>query len=142
MHALMLAVCTFLHPSYACPSTCYCDQLTACGKPYLKPTPPVAGTAITAQSCSSANSETQGWVLQADGTLALASNMSLCITVPGPEIYPLVLGPCSASNAFTRSNTSLMWTHTATGMCLDLMASNGEIGVWACGTSQPNQAWA
>jgi hypothetical protein len=30
-----------------CPTNCSCDYLTACGKPYLKPTPPKEGDALT-----------------------------------------------------------------------------------------------
>jgi len=134
--------------SYVCPTNCSCDQLSSCGIPYIKPTPPSDGTPIMGNVCDGGIGVGQKWILNADGTLALAANTSLCIKDPGAEVYPLVLDLCTNPSIAT-------WKHdpitseiiqTVTGLCLDLRESDYAIGTYTCGSGQglkqPNQEWA
>jgi hypothetical protein len=135
---------------YTCPSNCSCDQLAACGVPYLQPTPPPAGTPLTVAPCAAPFLGTaQGWALSADGTLASTANSSLCVQAAGEDVYPLVLGPCSGPGAnaaaWKRTGTSEI-VNEATGACLDLRTSDLAVGTFTCGSGQgllqPNQEWA
>lgn len=126
--------------AYVCPTNCSCDQLSACGQPYIKSPPPQEGWVVSMQICEDGN-DTQRWLVTSEGNIALASNMSLCIHVPGKEVYPLVLGACSVADRFIRSELSSTIVHESSQLCLDL-ESSGLLGTWTCGDHQPNQAWA
>lgn len=135
--------------SWVCPTNCSCDQLTACGVPYITPTPPANGAAISAQPCIAGVPVTQKWAFFPNGTVALAGNTSLCLQADSEGVYPLTLVPC------TTTGTAGVWTHdastselvaAATGACMDLRESDGAIGTWTCGSGsglkQLNQEWA
>jgi hypothetical protein len=131
---------------YVCPSNCSCDQVSACGVPYVSVVP-VAGAAVSVSECSVPVTGAQRWALRADGTLALASNTSLCVVDDGYNVYPLTLRACGAA--------ATKWTHTPgggtlvsgdTGNCLDVRESDRAVGTYTCGSGQglvqANQAWA
>ncbi len=144
--------------SLVCPSNCSCDQLTACGVPYLQPAPPVQGATVAGATCAVGGAAPaaaaavggvevqQKWVVNADGSIALAANASLCLTDPGPSVYPLTLQPCAPTPTTWRHDpvTSEV-VQTATGLCMDLRGVDGAIGTYACGSGQglqqPNQMW-
>lgn len=127
--------------AYACPTNCSCDQLSACGVPYIKASPPVAGSTLFMQPCEDGNAA-QRWAMTSTGGIALASNLSLCMHAAGPDLYPLTLAPCTAADKFLRSSNSSTFVHAATGLCMDMDNVNGVLRTWACGAAQPNQAWA
>jgi hypothetical protein len=142
-----------------CPTHCSCDQLSACGKPYITTPPPAAGARAHVAPCSSAASARQRWV-NASGELKLAANTSLCLRPPPTcasvaECYPLVLEACAA-------RPFAGWVHDATsevrvradsavdpagrGVCIDLAGGTQGVGTYTCGSSadyqQPNQHWS
>ena len=127
----------------SCPTGCECDQLSACGTPYVPPPPPPAGT-LVAQACS-AGSPAQTWTLDAgSGRLSSAANASLCVQDPGSEVYPMVLSPCGgASAAFhwqaptgaDAAGAPAWLISAASGDCVDLR-SDGAVGSWECGSGE------
>jgi hypothetical protein len=136
--------------SESCPTNCSCDQLTACGKPYLKKQPPSVGTAITVVPCDNpptAMTGEQKWTFGADGKIALTSNTSLCITEPkgcaGNGCYPLKLVACTDADAFEHVPGTAEIKNKGTGKCIDL-GSNKKVGAWGCANAhnQPNQHFA
>ena len=168
--------------SLTCPTNCSCDQLSACGKPYLPPPPPPppprAGAPIGVSACASPRSSSQRFLhplraknandaadaADADaGPLQLASDPSLCVTVPAgctaSNCYPLRLARCTAAN-------ETLWTHDADSselrlagphhlrssaaaapICMDA-GSKDSVGTYQCGSGagassrQPNQRWS
>lgn len=107
--------------SYTCPSNCSCDQLTACGQPYIKPVPPSAGAALSLQSCQLPAPLTQALRLGSDGRLVALGNSSLCVQGAGAEEYPLRLkalpaGDCDQWEHMASGNIM----HQATGSCMDV----------------------
>ena len=136
----------------SCPSRCVCDQLTACGVPYVPPPPPPLGT-LEVQACTA--SAAQLWVLDAKtGFLSSAVNTSLCVQDPGSEVYPLILTPCSstASSPFHWQVSGVRgggeaapeWlVSTASGDCVDRRVADNALGTYACGSgsglNQTNQ---
>ena len=133
----------------SCPTRCACDQLSACGVPYVPPPPPPAGT-LAVQACSGAPA--QQWTLAAgSGLLSSAANASLCVLDPGSETYPMQLAPCGpASSAFGWAPSAAaagagagagaaapMWRISqASGDCVDERTSDGSVGSWECGSGQ------
>ncbi len=123
----------------------HCDQLTACGAPYIPPPPPpapAAGSPLGMQACDFAPN--QQFTLLASGALQLSSNPALCVTSPGAGLYPMALGACASAATFTYNNATGWFVVGGSGDCLDVEASDQRVGSWACGTGpvQPNQAWA
>jgi hypothetical protein len=132
--------------SLVCPTNCSCDQLTACGVPYIQPEPQDAWQAVTG-GCTVPFNNTELWVLNTAGNLQLRSNSSLCLHDPGVGIYPLTLGACDGSAAtWTHPAATSEFIQTATGACMDRRASDGLVGTYACGSGmglqQLNQEWA
>jgi hexosaminidase len=132
-----------------CPTNCSCDQLSACGVPYIKPTPPSFGTPISAGVCQPGIGVEQRWAFNPDGTVAMAANATLCLHDPGEGVYPLTLGLCGASNGaavWKHDPTTSELIQTATGACMDLRESDSAIGTYQCGSGQglkqANQEWA
>ena len=133
-----------------CPTRCDCDELTACGAPYVPPPPPPAGV-LAVQPCAGGGggSAAQLWTLAAgSGRLSPASNASLCVRDPGAETYPLELSPCgadSAAFAWKGPPTPAMLISSASGDCVDLRTSDGAVGTYECGSgqglNQTNQNW-
>ena len=128
----------------SCPSRCHCDQLSACGVPYIPPTPPptpAAGSPLGLLACEGAFSANQVFTFTAAGKLQLASNSALCAQDPGAGLYPLTLGPCSTGATFT-VNAAQRWIVAASGDCMDVNVVGQTVGTWACGANgQPNQEW-
>jgi hypothetical protein len=128
--------------AYVCPVDCACNQVSACGHPYIDPAPAL-GMSASMKQC--ADYDTQRWILQDDGHLALSSNSSLCLTLPtSPDAYPAVVALCSLSSTTTfehSPHSGTFQSKTAT-QCLDLEESTGRVGGWVCGSVQPNQEWS
>ena len=122
----------------------HCDQLTACGVPYIPPPPPpapAAGSPLGLQACEFAAN--QQFAQLASGALQLTSNPALCVRDPGAGLYPLTLGACDGAATFAYNSTTQWLVVGGTGDCLDVEASDQKVGSWACGSPvQPNQAWA
>jgi hexosaminidase len=135
--------------SSVCPTNCSCDQTSACGVPYITPTPPAVGTAIMGNVCEGGISVSQRWAFNANGTISLAANTSLCLhdpALPDPDDYPLVLAECAAGSGATvwaHDPVTSEITNPATGRCVDMRDSDFVIGTYACGSGdglkQPNQ---
>lgn len=138
-----------------CPTNCSCDQLSACGQPYLPPPPPLAGATLMAATCAVPVPPVQAWAVNAtDGTLRPVADATLCVALPaggGPGTYPLQLSACDAGPqlSWTRSAATGHFVTTASGVantCIDMRESDGAVGLYACGSgdglSQSNQAWA
>ena len=141
---------------HTCPTNCTCDQLTACGEPYLPPQPPVAGATLAAATCTSPVEPAQAWSwdVSGDGALHVASNASLCVSLPsggGVGTYPLAVAQCGGAATLTWSRDASTGHFATTvggesGVCLDLRTSDGAIGLYQCGSGggldQRNQGWA
>lgn len=121
-----------------CPSKCSCDLLSACGKPYLKP------TSVGLAECVHPGIDTQRWVLSAQGQIQLASNTSQCLQSTAANTYPLSIGDCTQADAWAHNATSSEMIHVASKACMDVRESDGAVGAWTCGPAenQPNQHWA
>ena len=88
-----------------CPTNCSCDQLTACGKPYLKPKPLGPGSPLGFVACTLPGAAEAGQAFAAQGTqqatklvlnATVGSKAPLCVQATGPKQYPLVLGRYAA----------------------------------------------
>ena len=129
----------------SCPTKCACDQLSACGVPYVPPPPPPAGV-LAVQPCV-ASSAAQLWTIAAgSGQLSSAANASLCVLDAGSDTYPLALGPCGAASAsfsFKGPPAPAWIVEASTGDCLDMRMSDGVVGLYECGSgsglNQTNQ---
>jgi len=139
--------------SLVCPTNCSCDQLTACGKPYITSSPAAAGDAVGLAECAlpGAPADGQAWAFDgASGEIRLAANASgtsaLCIVPTGNDAYPLQLADCKASSSDGWAHLGsgeVQWK--ASGQCMDAMHTTPhQVGVWECGgeQSQQNQHWA
>ena len=111
-----------------CPVGCYCDQLSACGTPYLLPNP---GSATQLQPCAAT---TARWALSG-GLLQLAENTSLCLEPAAG--YPATLQVCSSPVTHTHDGQ----LQGSGDLCLDVSTVNGTVGWYECGSGQPNQRW-
>jgi hypothetical protein len=121
-----------------CPPGCHCDQLSACGVPYIGPTP---GLAVGLVRCDTgAELGTQRWVFT-DGKLCLKANATLCVSLPAADIYPAHLAIASAATPLVHGpdGSLAVADHSR---CADVRESDGLVGAFACGGDQPNQAWA
>jgi hexosaminidase len=147
--------------SLVCPTNCSCDQLSACGAPYIAPTPapvPTAGAALSLSQCAlgagadGGVANEQRMTLGADGTIRLTADPSLCVHFAGPNAYPLKLAKCPpALLGAGAGDDAFVWqhlvtgeiVHKASGECLDVK-SEASVGTWSCASSQdqPNQHWA
>lgn len=139
---------------FVCPVGCVCDQLTACGKPYVPVPPPAPGSpAHAASTCVQPFPPGGVWAPGAGivagtgaGTLALAANATLCLTEPPGGGYPLTLVPCAGATTWSHPPASSELVSSATRLCIDVRASDGVVGTYACGSGsgdrQPNQEWA
>lgn len=133
--------------SYVCPTNCSCDQLTACGQPYIKPSPPKTGTSVGLAACAlpatEAGHANQEFVMQANGTIMLQGT-GLCLTSAGSETYPLMLGDCNAGAVWKHDSSSGEIILTSTGECMDADHTQHSVGTWKCGPekNQPNQHWS
>ena len=149
--------------SLTCPSNCSCDQLTACGQPYIKPPVPAAGDHVVISPCELGGLiPEQQWDLSTGKAVlnatAAAPGGALCAApkpgCSGAACYPLTLQDCAAA-------TTAGWTHRATGevvvatgdgadgtadggVCLDADTTKLEVGTWACSGdgAQVNQHWS
>lgn len=150
-----------------CPTNCSCDQVSACGVPYLPPPPPPpppsAGTGVVMGDCSNATR----WSLLLSPSTAAGSSPAaakIALDVEGWQGAPadggslcwgysgsatectgcLVLVPCTTAPLFNRTRTGSL-VSTATAQCVDLNGT-GELGAWQCGgdaqSAQPNQRFA
>lgn len=127
--------------SYVCPTNCSCDQLTACGKPYLKPAPPTAGSPIGLAVCDpSSSAGPQNFTLTVDGMLHPDGLPQLCVTGK-LEAYPLTLGAC-APNTWRHDASASTLNHIPSSGCADADHKDHTVGVWACGNDQQNQHWS
>ena len=127
--------------SYVCPTNCSCDQLSACGKPYLKPTPPTppkVGSPVGLAVCNPPNSG-QNFTLTSSGMLQVAGVPGLCVT-GASRVYPLTLGACTANTWFHDASTSELH-HVPSSGCADADHNVHSVGVWECGNDQQNQHW-
>eukprot|EP00039_Didymoeca_costata_P019109 m.336268 g.336268 ORF g.336268 m.336268 type:complete len:678 (-) comp17802_c0_seq1:111-2144(-) len=131
--------------SSVCPTNCSCDQLSACGKPYITPQP---GTSVSLSACKPTEHNTgdmQRWNMTMDGKIQLISQPNLCVLFPGANVYPLLLGNCTDSRA-------AVWQHdsesseikTSADICWDVAVVNMSVGAYKCGPQedQPNQHWS
>ena len=130
-----------------CPAGCQCDELTACGKPYIPVLPPSAGSAAAVATCTAPFPPAALWVLQGDGSLALAANTSLCLVEPSGGGYPAALASCAApATSWRHDAVTAELISAASGLCLDTRASDGVVGTYTCGSGegfhQANQQWA
>ena len=138
-----------------CPTKCQCDQLTACGAPYVPPTPPTppaANMSVGVAPCALPLSPLQSFALGAGGVLAAtgAGGAGLCVANPaggsGNPTYPLRLAQAGSADcvAWARGVAGRL-VDGASGGCLDLSA-DGVAGIYECGSGsgffQENQAWA
>lgn len=124
--------------SFVCPSNCACDQLTACGKPYLPPPSPTAGMLLVTAPCVPSN-PLQAWSL-ASGRLGPASDESLCVQ-EAPQGQTLALTKCPAQPIqwIHAQDSTLALQSKPAAKCLDLNTASGFVEQWACGSAQPNQ---
>lgn len=127
----------------SCPSQCHCDQLTACGMPYIPlppPGPPAKGSILEALPMTS--DANQQWTFSSGGPLQLTSNTALCALNPGDDTYPMTLGDCAGAPNFVL-DASTGNIKVPDGQCLDVREADGNVGVWECGTGtvQPNQSF-
>ena len=122
--------------SWVCPSNCTCNQLEACGKPYLKPKPPLAGDVLALRSCGLEGGVRQQWELTGEGKLQVQGT-SLC----AHTATPLVLQECSKISDSFQHNSAAQLVHQTSGACIDVK-SDGSVGVMNCKHGQPNQLWA
>lgn len=133
--------------SWTCPNNCSCDELTQCGKPYIKPTPPATGATLSMASCVEPDTEVcgQAFALSTDGRIHLMANTSLCVASGGNDAYPPVLADCDHANKWSHNASNAMIVDASSGQCLDLRGDDGFVGTWDCGSkeglSQPNQHW-
>eukprot|EP00937_MAST-01D_sp_MAST-1D-sp2_P003273 g3273.t1 len=134
-----------------CPTSCSCDQLSACGKPYVAPTPaplPKEGAALALAPCAlggAGPAAAQQFDLGSDGVIRLAADTSLAVRHAAAQAYPMRLAKYGAGGpdfVFQRKNSSEL-VHAASGECLDVK-SRAQVGSWACADhhDQPNQHWA
>ena len=73
----------------------------------------------------------------------LKANRSLCLAQPGASGSSATLAPCgTAPTLLARGSDPANLVFTKTGDCLDLNTESGAVDTWACGSAQPNQAWA
>ena len=108
---------------YVCPSNCSCDQLTACGVPYIAPPSPTVGWAAAASPCAAPVGPSQAWQLgSAPGApLALRTNSSLCLIEPSGGGYPLKLAECdAASTTWAHDVATSELISRATQLCMDV----------------------
>ena len=129
---------------YVCPVGCQCDQLSACGVPYIKPGP---GASAFATSCVQPFPAGATWSMKPNGQIALMTNASLCLNEPAGGGYPLTLQPCGpSSTAWTHAPASSELISSSTGLCMDLNVASKAVGTYQCGSGsgdkQPNQEWA
>jgi hypothetical protein len=141
--------------SKVCPSKCSCDQISACGKPYIKPQPPkppAAGQTASLLACINPNDDSvalQSWATTTDHKIELraAGNATgLCLTekkgCKGNDCYPLLLAACADADAYAHSATNSELVNQQSGNCMDVSFPN--VGGWACGGggTQANQHFA
>merc|ERR1712130_228107 len=125
--------------SWSCPSKCACNQLTACGKPYIKPTPPAAGDVLQMKPCDVGFTK---WEWKSPGPIYLAANKSLCIhSGDSSDVYPISIQPCLSTDIWTEDPDSSKVIF-GSNKCLDLRTQDGAVGVYGCGSYQPNQGWS
>lgn len=131
-----------------CPAGCLCDELTACGKPYIPVLPPSAGSAADVATCTAPFPSAALWALQGDGSLTLAANTSLCLVEPSGGGYPAALASCTTppATSWRHDAVTAELVSAASGLCLDTRASDGVVGTYTCGSGegfhQANQQWA
>jgi hypothetical protein len=137
----------------SCPSHCQCDQLSACGAPYIPappPAPAVLGSPLAVQACAPLPNGAQSWRLTAQHALTLAFNSSLCVGAPPAAGggYPLTMVLCTDPSVVawswsdTPDGSPAHFIQSSTGDCMDLRAADEALGLWVCGTKQalqPNQ---
>jgi hypothetical protein len=126
-----------------CPSECACDQLSACGKPYIPPPPPPLGT-LTVTACESGNKD-QLWTLDPTTKFLISGHdtgesISLCVVDPGDGIYPLQVAFCNSTliSTFSWDSTSrpAHIISITTGDCIDTRQSDNVCGTYQCGSGQ------
>jgi hypothetical protein len=152
--------------SMTCPTNCSCDFLTACGQPYVRPTPPVAGGALNVQACDFGQAMNQQFLFDPSAArIRLFGNQSLCVATMGDQVrwrrsfhlvrmrrrrglrpgwlqvYPARLTDCQdPTSAFTHDPATGHFVAQSNGDCLDV--GEGAVGSWACGQNQSNQVRA
>eukprot|EP00040_Diaphanoeca_grandis_P031283 m.186835 g.186835 ORF g.186835 m.186835 type:complete len:670 (-) comp32283_c0_seq1:89-2098(-) len=133
--------------SYVCPQNCSCDQLTACGIPYIKAMPPSASSSVVLAECTlpvgSSSTSFQSWSM--DGGMLKLNNTGLCLQTTSMNSYPLQLTNCTGGKG-------VVWSHSASGEiislangnCIDVEKTDMRVGNWECGPAQdqPNQHWS
>ena len=116
-----------------CPVGCYCDQLSACGKPYMSTGP---GSAVLLQPCAATSAR---WTLTTAGQLQFMDNTTFCLEPEGSAVYPATLQICNTASYVNHTHDGQL---QAAGVCLDLQGADGVVGWYQCGSDQPNQLWA
>ena len=131
----------------SCPTKCACDELSACGVPYVPPPPPPAGV-LSVQPCEAGNAAQQWSLAAGSGQLSSAANASLCVLDAASDTYPLALGECGAASAsFSwKGPPGPAWlVEASTGDCIDMRVDDGVVGTYECGSgsglNQTNQDW-
>ena len=148
---------------HVCATNCSCDQLTQCGKNYIRPYIPAAGDVVAMAPCADADALSTGitsgtststatalpaqtWIWEeTSGNIAVKSNPALCLASTGKSAYPLVLKNCSSSfsdgtTKWARGDTTRAEiVYVASGQCLDLKSGGdltAALGTYECGSGQ------
>jgi hypothetical protein len=75
--------------------------------------------------------------------IVYAADPSLCLAPDGSsDGAQVVLAPCDSADAAVSHDAEGRFIFKASGRCMDLNKTTGQVVIWACGTDQPNQAWA
>ena len=109
--------------SLVCPTNCSCDQLSACGKPYIQPKPLGPGAPVGLSECDVPGEAAshQTWSLSENGTVGLGGAGGLLCLATGPTAYPLVLASCdpAAASAWKHDPASAEFVLASSGHCID-----------------------
>lgn len=123
--------------SRVCPSKCACNQVSACGKPYIKSG---GGDVLQMAPCGKVNT---AWEWTSPGPIYLRANKSLCVHYSGSgSTYPLSIQPCQPTDIWTHDPKTSAVSFGSSSQCLDLRTTDGAVGIWGCGSYQPNQEWS
>jgi hypothetical protein len=143
-----------------CPTNCSCDEVSACGKPYIPLHLP--GSKIVMVDCGTA-SRNRWNVTASTKSGGRSMQVQLAGNPPGPKpTTPLCWGyaqqedkDCQGCLELVDCKTAPFFTHlrngnlvdSVTGNCVDLSAIGkppiGLLGAWSCGQNgQPNQRFA
>eukprot|EP01052_Picozoa_sp_SAG31_P032683 SAG31_NODE_3609_length_4070_cov_2.814153_1_plen_450_part_00 len=138
-----------------CPTNCSCDQVSACGKPYIEAPPVGKGRKINMADCGAVlhNRWNVTHAVQPDGSMKI---MLVDSPAAKPAEHPLCWGygdteekECTGCLELVDCVGAPFFKHaidgnlvdSATGFCVDM--ADDTLGAWSCGKSgQPNQRFA